>query len=389
MDLALTRDQEMIQKSSREFFKKECPPDTSREMRTTAHGYDKNMWRKMVKLGYPGLVFPEAYGGSEGDFIELALLMEEIGRSLAPSPFFSTMQCALPLLQFGSEEQKAFHLPNIAETGTTWSFAHGEQSGRLDSADIEMRAVSDGTGFTLNGIKLFVPYAGNAGWFLVTARTNRHGRVDNDENDITVFIVNAKTEGIRIETIPTLAGDDRCEIGFENVRVSESDVLGTVDKGTAVVDAVIQQSSVLKAAEMYGGARAAFELAVSYTRERKQFDKSIASFQAVRHRLVNLLTEIDGLKYLVYKAAWGYATQNPDRTLNSAAKLKANSVHAAACRQGMYLHGAIGWTEEMDIGLYHRQTRAMDFDGGSSNLHREQIACELELQTPLFKQLSG
>jgi len=386
MDLALTKDQKMIQKSSREFFKKECPTDTVREIRAAPLGYDQKMWRKMVELGYPGLVLPEAYGGSGGDFIELALLMEEIGKSIVPSPFFSTIQCALAILEFGNEDQKEKHLPDIAEKGATWSFAHTEQHGRLDVSGVETRVAADGDGFVLNGTKLFVPYASSAGRFLTTARIET-GSMDNSESGMVVFLVNAKADGVQIETIPTVACDDRCEVAFKNVRIPQNDILGNGEQGATIVDAIIQHSAVLKAAEMYGSARAVFELTVNYTKERKQFGRALASFQVVQHRLVNLLTEIDGLKYLVYKAAWAFSTRNPDRLLNSAAKLKANSVHAAVCRQGMYLHGAIGWTEEMDIGLYHRQTRAMDFDGGASDLHREQIACELEQRTPLFKQV--
>ncbi|MBU2512912.1 acyl-CoA/acyl-ACP dehydrogenase [bacterium] len=379
MDLALTKDQEMIQKSSREFFKKECPYEKTRQVKVTAPGYDKKMWKKMVNLGYLGIIFPEQYGGSDGEFIELTLLMEEVGRAIAPSPFFSTMQCGLPILTYGSEEQKEVYLPGIAEKGDTWSLAHSEQSGGYRISDIQLKAVSDGDGFVLNGVKLFVPYASTSSRLLVSARTST--------NNISVFMVDPKTEGIRIETMPTIARDDRGEVSFVNVRVPKSNILGDIDNGDIIIDTIIQQSSVLKAAEMYGGARAAFNLTVNYTKERKQFNRKLASFQVVQHRLVNLLTDIDGLKYLVYKAAWSIATQNPDRILNSAAKIKANSVHTDVCRQGMYLHGAIGWTEEMDIGLYHLQTRAMNFDGGGSDLHREQIACELEKQTPLFKQV--
>ena len=250
-----------------------------------------------------------------------------------------------------------------------------------------MRAVAEGDGFNLSGTKLFVPYAATAGRFLVTCLTKTNEEAGNGENGITVFIVNPKADGVRIEGVPTVAQDGRCEVTFENVHVSEIDILGSLGKGADIIDTIIQQSAVLKAAEMYGGARAVLELTVNYTKERKQFDRPLASFQAVQHRLVNLMTEIDGLKYLVFKAAWGFAKNNPDRSINSAAKLKANAVHSAVCRQGMYLHGAIGWTEEMDIGLYHRQTRAMDFDGGSSDLHREVIACEMEKRTPLYKQV--
>jgi alkylation response protein AidB-like acyl-CoA dehydrogenase len=379
MELSLSKEQEMLRKSSREFFKKECPKDKVRELKETTEGYDRKIWKKMVKLGYQGIIIPDQYGGMEGEFIELAVLMEEIGRNIMPSPFFTTMQCALPIMEFGSEDQKEKYLPGIAEKGDIWTLAHAEENSDSSMSDVTLEAKADKDGFLLNGVKLFVEYGSAAKRFLVATRTT--------ENKIAVFIVDSNTDGIKIEIMPTAARDNRCQVTFENVYVPADHMLGTTDNGNAVMDAIMQTSAVLKAAEMYGGACAALDLTLEYTKGRKQFDVSIASFQAVQHRLVNLFSEVEGLQYLVYKAAWAMGNNSPDRILNSAAKTKANSVYYNVCRQGMYLHGAIGWTEEMDIGLYHLRTLAMDFDGGGSNFHKEEIARELEARTPDFKQL--
>lgn len=378
MDLSLSKEQEMLRKSAREFFRKECPKDRTRDLKSSVEGYDKKTWGKMVRLGYQGIIIPEQYGGMAGQFMELAVLMEEVGRNIVPSPLFATIQCTLPIIEFAGEDQKEKFLPGIAEKGDIWTFAHTEEQGGQKTSEIELVATWDKGDYRLNGKKLFVAYGSAAKYFLVTTRT---------EEGITVFIVDSGSDGVRIDIMPTAARDNRCQLIFDNVRVPAKNILGEKGRGEVVIETVMQYSAVLKSAEMYGGARAAFDLACDYTKERKQFGVSIASFQAVQHRLVGLFTEIEGLEHLVYKAAWGISQNIPDRVLISAAKLKANSVYYNVCRQGMYLHGAIGWTEEMDIGLYHLRTLSMDFDGGGSAFHKEAIARELECRTPDFKKL--
>jgi len=176
----------------------------------------------------------------------------------------------------------------------------------------------------------------------------------------------------------------RCEVRFDNVAVPAENILGDENAGWKIVDCILQNAAVLKAAEMSGGAQAVLNIAVEYCRERMQFDKPIGSFQAVQHKLVDLLTEVDGLKFLVHKASWLITSGSPSRMLNSIVKAKANTVYHNVCYNGIFLHGAIGWTEEMDIGLYHLRTKTNQFDGGGSDFHQEQIAEELENYTPQF-----
>ncbi len=383
MDYALAKDHEMIKKSAKEFFQKECPKDKVRELKEDAKGYDPKIWKKMVKLGYQGLVIPEKYGGLEGEFLELMVFMEELGRNIMPSPFFTTVvECALPILEYGTEEQKESYLPGIAEKGDIWSLAQSEQAADLEAADIKLSAVAEGSAFLLNGTKLFIPYASVSGSFLVVARTSDN---DNAEDGITLFLVDANSTGVSLEPMPTAAHDNRSAVTFDNVSVSAENILGEKDRGWEIVDYITQHSSVLKAAEMSGGAQAALDLSVNYAKERKQFGKSLGTFQAIQHRLVDLLTGVDGLKYLVHKAAWNINNGTPSKLLNSAVKAKANTVYHNVCYHGIVMHGAIGWTEEMDIGLYHIRTRSMSSDAGGTDYHLERIARELETRTPAFK----
>jgi len=382
MNFALEKDQELIKKSAREFFEKECPKDKIRELKEDPKGYDPNMWKKMVSLGFLGLVIPEQYGGTEGEFIDLMVFMEEMGRNIVPSPFFSTVVlCGMPIQAFGTDKQKQNFLPQIAEKGKVWSFAQTEQLANHQPTDITLAASQDGDTYILNGTKLFVPYASSANYFLVVARTSQK---DTPEDGISLFIVEAKSNGIGIEPIPTVARDNSCEVAFSNVRVPGENILGKKDKGWKIVDYIFQHAAVLKAAEMSGGAEAAFSIVNKYAKERKQFDKPIGSLQAVQFKLVDLFTDIDELKYLVHEAAWYIHAGKPSRMLNSMAKAKANTVYHDICYHGIFLHGAIGWTEEMDIGLYHLRTRSLIFEGGGTDLHLEKIAEELESYQPEF-----
>ena len=163
MDYTFTKDQEMIKKSAKEFFVKECPKERVRELKEDPRAYDPKMWQKMVELGFQGLMIPEEFGGMQGDFMELMIFMEEMGRNIVPCPFFTTVvECALPLLEFGTDSQKKNFLPGIAEKGAIWSLAQAEQAADLDAADINLAAEADGGDFVLSGTKLFVPYATEA-----------------------------------------------------------------------------------------------------------------------------------------------------------------------------------------------------------------------------------
>ena len=382
MDLGFTKDQDLIRKSAREFFEKECPKDRVRELKEDEKGYDPKVWDKMVELGFTGIVIPEKYGGMEGDYLELVILMEEIGRNIVPSPFFPTVcACAPAILACGTDEQKQDILPGIAEGGQIWALALTEATAGYDPGDLEMDATPGDDGYVLSGSKLFVSYANVADRLLVVART---GGKENGQAAVTAFIVDAQSPGITMEIMPTAARDMRCEIVFDKARVPKENVLGDVDRGWDVVEYILHYATVLKCAEMSGGAQAVLELATNYARERHQFDQPIGSFQAVQHKLVDLLTEVEGLKNLVYEAAWHMDMGLPSKMLVSMAKTKANRVYQQACLDGMLVHGAIGFTEEMDVGLYRLRATAMEFDCGASDFHLERIAQELENYEPDF-----
>ncbi|MDY6964499.1 MAG: acyl-CoA dehydrogenase family protein [Halobacteriota archaeon] len=379
MDFNFSKDQKMIQKSVRDFLNKECPTEKVRELEEDEScGYDKEMWKKMAELGWMGIAFPEEYEGTEGDIIDLMILMEEMGAKLLPSPFFSTIVLSsLPILEYGSSEQKKNFLPRIATGEDIWTLALTEQSASYDASGIDLVAKQDGNDYVLSGKKLFVPYANVADYILVVSRTGGEG-----EEGITLFIVDANSQGIKVEVIPTTANDRQCEVIFEDVRVPGSNVLGEVGKGWDIVKFILQEGTILKSAEMLGGAQAALDITNEYAKQRIQFKRPIGSFQAVQHKLADLFTDVEGLRYLVYEATWGASGGSPSELLISMAKTKANEVYQRTCIECIRTHGAIGFTREQDIGLYYLRTKASQFAMGDSDLHKERIATELERYQP-------
>ncbi len=384
VDFGFTKDQEMIRKSVRQFIDKECPKESVRALKTDARGYDPKVWQKMVELGFQGMAIPEKYEGMGGEYLELMIFMEEVGRNLLPCPFFATVaMCALPIQQFGNESQKQAILPAIAN-GQIWTLAVMEAKADFEAAGLLLNAQKEGERYLLNGTKLFVPFAKAAEKMLVVGRTNDQGQA---REGLTVFIVDAAATGITLNLIPTAARDQRYEICFDNVAVSVNDVLGKVDKGYDIIEYLLRDAAVLKCAEMSGGAQAVLELTRRYARDRIQFGKPIGALQAIQHKLANTFIGVEGLKNLVYKAAWHINAGVQCKDLVSMAKVKANTVYQQTCIDGITIHGAIGFTEEMDVGLYHLRTKAHEFDLGGSEFHRERMMQELERQVPLYMQI--
>jgi alkylation response protein AidB-like acyl-CoA dehydrogenase len=376
MDFDFSEDQIMIRDTARKFLEKECPKEKVRKLKEDELGYDPRMWQEMAALGWMGLILPEEYGGTGLTYMDLLILVQEMGRSVLPSPFFSTVAlCALPIMEYGAAGQKERMLPEIVNGEKIWALALTEGSTTYEASGVELTVKSEGADYLLSGIKLFVPYAHVADYMLVAGRTNQNGK---PEDGITLFIVDVKSRGINIEVMPTVAHDKQCEVRFDNVVVSRNNVLGEVNKGWEIVEFILQRGAVLKCAEMLGGVEAVLEMTNNYAKERIQFDKPIGSFQAIQHKLANILIEVEGLRYLVYKAAWHIDTGLPSKLLIPMAKTRANEVYQHTCLECVKIHGAVGFTEELDLSLYFIRTKSLEFSLGDGGFHREKIACELE-----------
>ncbi len=372
MDLGLSEEQEMIKTSARDFLEKECPKTLVREIEEDARGYSPELWKKMAELGWMALPFPEEYGGTGNSFLDLCVLIEEHGRALVPGPFFNTVVlCGLPILSFGSDAQRQEHLPAIADGNRIMVYAQTEPSASWDAAGVELTAKADGDFCVLNGIKLFIPNGEAADNLLVVARTG------DGEKDITLLLVDAKSPGVAYEGLKTIASDHQAEITFKDVRVPASNILGEANKGWDIVEKIQEWGAAGKCAEMVGGAQFVLEMSVEYAKQRVQFGRPIGSFQAIQHHCANMVTDVDGSRYIAYEAIWRVSEALDSAKEVSMAKAWVSDAYRRVCALGHQIHGGIGFTKEHDMQLYFRRAKAAELAFGDGDFHRELVAQHL------------
>jgi alkylation response protein AidB-like acyl-CoA dehydrogenase len=377
MDLGLNEEQEMLRESARGFLQRECPKKLVKELDESDEGYSRELWRKMAGLGWMGLVFPEKYGGSGRNFLDLAILLEEMGYNIVPSPFFSTVVLGgLAILTAGSEEQKIEFLPRIARGEMILSLALTEPAASYDAASVKTEAIARNGKYVIKGTKLFVLNANVADYILCVARTRK---TRNPEDGITVFLVDARSPGLKCTLLKTLARDKQCEVVFDNVTVSEKSVVGRRGEGWPIVKDILQKAAVGKCAEMVGGAQAALDMAVNYAKERVQFGRPIGSFQAIQHYCANMAMDVSGSRFVTYKAAWRVSEGLPAALNAAIAKAWVSEAYGRVALSAHQIFGAIGFTMDHDIHLYYRQAKAGEIIFGGADFHRAVVAHELGL----------
>jgi len=377
MDLDLTEEQEMLRTTARDFLTKECPKTLVRELEEDEKGYSPELWRKMAGLGWMGLVLPEEYDGMEMDFMDLIILLQEMGRNILPGPFFCTVVLgSLPILSAGTEEQKKEFLPRIASGEMILTMALTEPNARYDAAGVETKAVAQGDSFVINGTKLFVENAHIADYMICVTRTTEGA---TPEEGITLFLVDAKSPGIKCEVIPTMADDKLCEVVFENVTVPRNNMLGELDNGWPIVARTLEQATMAKCAEMVGGAEAALDMTLDYVKERVQYKRPIGSFQVIQHYCANMWTSVATSRNILYKTAWKVGEGLPATADVAAAKGWINQAYEFVTERAVQCHGAIGLTRDHDIGLYYRRAKAGELAFGDTNFQREIVAQQMGL----------
>ncbi|MFQ5814486.1 MAG: acyl-CoA dehydrogenase family protein [Anaerolineae bacterium] len=378
MDLGLDEQQEMLKSFARDFLEKECPEELVRKMEEDEKGYWPELWRKMAEQGWMGLIIPEQYGGVGMNLCELAVLLEEFGRALVPGPFISTVVLGgYPIVSAGSEEQKQRFLPRIAGGELIMTMALTEPSARWDASGVQLEAKAEGDEFVLNGTKLFVPDAHVADHLLVVARTQQ---AEDPADGVTVFLVDSRTPGIKFELLKTIAADKQCEVAFEKVRVPKANVLGQVDKGWPIVHQTKLVATVAACAYLVGLSQMDFDITLGYAKERIQFGRPIGAFQAIQHKLADVVIDVDGSRFITYKAAWSLQEKEPDAELMvSMAKAWCSDASRRVVAHGQQIHGGIGFTKEYKVQLYFRRQKWMELMWGDANYHRELVAQKLEV----------
>ena len=373
MDFGLSEEQVMLRTAARDFLEKECPKKLVRQMIDDERGYSPELWKKMAGLGWQGLVIPERYGGVGSSFLDLAVLLEEMGRALVPGPFLSTVvHCARPIIAFGTDKQKETLLPGIASGDLIMTLALTETEGGLDASDITTTATKTGTEYLIKGSKMFVPDAHVANYILCVTRTSP---ASVKSEGITLFLVDAKTSGIAVKKLKTITGEKLCEVSFSDVTVSENAVLGEVGHGWRIAARLLAEAQVAESAWMTGGARWVLDTSVQYASTRVQFGVPIGSFQAIQHKCANMAVEVEGATSAMYYAAWTVSENDPALSLAaSVAKAWCSDTYKHAAIEGVQIHGGIGYTWDHDMHLYLKRAKSSEVAFGDADYHRERVA---------------
>ena len=377
MYLGLNETQQMLKSTTREFLARECPHTLVRAVEEDERGYSTQLWQQMVELGWTGLAFPEEHGGSGGSFLDLAVLLQEMGRALVPGPFFATVVLGgLTVLDAGSSEQKEEVLPGICLGQVLTTLALTEPSGTFEPWGIQVEARGNGDDYLINGTKLFVPDAHVSEMMLVAARTSPG---EHPGSGVTAFLVPSASHGVHVSLHRTLGSDRQCEVIFDDVRVPAVKVLGEVGGGWPIIERALQRAATARCMEMLGGAEAVLEMTTEYAKQRVQFGRPIGSFQAIQHHCADMATEVECSRYVAYQAAWRLAEGLPAAREVSMAKAWVGVSYRRVCALAQQCHGAIAFTRDHDLQLYTRRARAQEVTFGGASFHKGLLAQALEM----------
>ena len=376
MDLGLSEIQQMLKNSAREFLAEECPLTLVRELEEEERGFSTELWRQTAGLGWPGVAFPEQYGGTGGDFMDLAALLEEMGRALLPGPFFATVVLGgLTVLDAGTDSQKQSILPGVCGGELLLTLALTESTATYEPWGIETTALREGDNFRINGRKLFVPDAHSADMLLVAARTAQSA---DPAAGITLLLVPASSAGVTVNQLSTISADRQCEVALDNVTVSGESALGAVDGGWPIIQRALERAVAGKVVEMVGGMESVLEMTVEYAKQRTQFGRPVGTFQAVQHHCANMATDVEGSRHIAYQAAWKVASGEPAERETAMAKAWVSAAYQRVCNLAHQCHGAIGFTKEHNLQLYTRRAKAQELSYGDGNFHKERALQRIE-----------
>jgi alkylation response protein AidB-like acyl-CoA dehydrogenase len=373
MNFGFNEEQELLRNTARKFFENECPSETVRRLMETPEGINAELWKKLAEQGWLGLIYPEQYDGAALGLVDLVVLMEEMGRAVAPGPYFSTVLLGgLAILEAGSDAQKKEWLPKIAAGDKRVTLAWMEPTAQLGPAGVTLTAVEKGGKYTLSGTKLFVHDAHTADALVVAARTRPGAGADG----VSLFLLPKGTKGLQVTLLPTMDQTRKlCEVACSDVTVGGDALLGAAGSGWAPLARVLDRATVALCAEMCGGAQKVLDMTVEYAKIRQAFGRPIGSYQGVKHRAADMLVDVENSKSITYYAAWALDEGSPEAPLAvSMAKAYVSDAFRRVSAAGIQLHGGIGFTWEHDLHLYFKRAKGSEFTFGDATHHRERVA---------------
>ncbi len=366
MDFAFSDEQEELRRTVRGFLADKSPESEVRRLMETTEGYDPKVWQQMAEqLGLQGLAIPEEYGGSGFTFLELGVVLEEMGRALLCSPYFSTAVLgAYTLLLSGDNAAKEQYLPGIASGESIATLALSEDEGRWDEAGVTLAASQSGDAWSLSGYKMFVLDGHTADLVLVAARTS---------NGVSLFAVEDGAAGLGRTPLATLDQTRKqARLEFDN---TPARLIGAEGQGWPVISQVLDLAAVALAAEQVGGAARVLEMSVEYAKVRVQFGRPIGSFQAIKHKCADMLVEVESAKSAAYYGLWAGSELNDELpTVASLAKAYCSDAYVHCAAENIQIHGGIGFTWEHPAHLYFKRAKSSQLFFGDPTYHRELLA---------------
>ena len=374
MALILNEEQQSLKDIAREFLQNNAPITHFREIRDSQNelGYDKSLWKEMVNLGWSGILIPEEYGGFDFGMVGMGSILEEAGKTLTPSPLFSTGVLGASLLTLGgSDTQKQTYLPQIVEGALTTALAL-EEGNRHAPHFIQTEAKKKDGKFVISGSKNFVIDGHSSKLLMVVARTE--GSID-DASGITIFLVDPEEQGVEITKTIMVDSRNAANIEFNNVSVSSDNILGEENNGASLLELVLDRAQIAISAEMLGNASQAFDLTLQYLKERKQFGAVIGTFQALQHRAAEMYSELELTKSSIIAACNAVDDNSNDlRRMASLAKFKSGETNHLITNEAVQMHGGVGVTDEYDVGLFMKRARVTEQIFGNSEYHIDRYA---------------
>jgi alkylation response protein AidB-like acyl-CoA dehydrogenase len=371
VNFAFSEEQDQLRDAVRRFLETKSPSSEVRRLMETTEGYDPAVWNQMAnELGLQSIHIPEEYGGQGFTFVELAIVLEEMGRVLLCAPYFSSVVLAADaIMNAGTKEQQADLLPGIASGETIATLAFTEPNGKWDASGIEMVATGSGDSYTLNGTKMFVIDGHTANLVVVAARTGG----SSGEDGISFFAVDGDAAGLTRTALSTMDQTRKqARLDFENVSARP---IGDAGSAWPALSKTLDQAAVGLANEMVGGAQKVLEMSVEYAKVRVQFGRPIGSFQAIKHKCADMLLEVESGKSAAYYAAWAAAEDNEELPVAaSLAKAYCSDAYFHSAAENIQIHGGIGFTWEHDAHLYFKRAKSSEILLGDATYHRELLA---------------
>jgi alkylation response protein AidB-like acyl-CoA dehydrogenase len=381
MDFGFTPEQDMLRETARRFLETECAPATVRAAIASPTAHDPALWRQLAELGWLGVLVPEAYGGLGGSFLDLTVILEETGKVLLPGPFFATAVLGTTaLLAAGSAAQRERLLPAIARGDLVVALAAGPAADATAREPAMLTARPHHDGWVLAGAERFVLDAHVADRLVVAARP-----ADGSPDDTTLFLIDPRAGGVEILPLRTADMTRRwCTLRCADVPIAAADVLGSPGGGAAALRRTLAHAESGLATELVGVAQRALDMSVAYANTRTQFGRPIGSFQAIKHKCVDMMVAVENARSLAYYAAWTVSEDAPEAHQAVAmAKAYASDMGKTVTSEAIQVHGGIGFTWEHDLHLYYRRALAAEASFGTAAVHRERIADTILADAPV------